>query len=334
LYVSDNIEFDGIMKIDRFLLQRIENDLGLNVQFVRGKDMPVSNCWHFYTNGNDIDIMFYDEEDYRAAMNRIFVSQHKFQIIILAFVLMDTHIHFVLWGDYQQCNAFIHDYVKRTSQYIAFKHSEKKKLKDVEISHQAVDTDYYLKTVICYTIKNPSVGGLQYLHFNYPWSSGALIFAKAGSWTSPVWSSSLSCCRRIGDLTVREKSGLLLSKDEVYADARVVDGIVFPGDYVANEIVERLFKSCKSFNYFMSMKKEDEVDAKGGCLSYLSVPISELRQHKTEICRELYGQNTIKSLDTTQRLKLARTIKNKYNCSVKQIAKMCGLIYDEVKNLI
>ena len=44
----------------------------------------------------------------------------------------------------------------------------------------------------------------------------------------------------------------------------MIDGLVFPGEYVAYEVVERLFKTCKSFNYFFCKTKEEDVDARGG----------------------------------------------------------------------
>jgi hypothetical protein len=33
-----------------------------------------------------------------------------------------------------------------------------------------------------------------------------------------------------------------------------------------------------------------------------------------------------------QRLRLARTLRSRYNSSIKQIARLAGLVYDEVKD--
>ena len=88
-------------------------------------------------------------------MNRVYSTVLKYNILILAFVLMDTHVHFVLYGGFGECNAFLHEYIRRTSSYISEKHSAKKKFRDVEIGHQRIDDEKYLLSAICYTIKNP-----------------------------------------------------------------------------------------------------------------------------------------------------------------------------------
>ena len=75
------------------------------------------------------------------------------------------------------------------------------------------------------------------------------------------------------------------------------------------------------------------MDARGGSISLLSIPMQEMRQHKNEVCQELFGKRSIKSLTTEQRLRLARTLRSRFNSSIKQIVRLCGLVYDEVKDL-
>ena len=41
----------------------------------------------------------------------------------------------------------------------------------------------------------------------------------------------------------------------------------------------------------------------------------------------------VKGLDTRERIRLARTLKTRYDSSVKQITRLTGLVYDEVKDL-
>ena len=114
----------------------------------------------------------------------------------------------------------------------------------------------------------------------------------------------------------------------------MVGPLVFPGEYVAYEVVERVFKTCKSFNYFLCITREEDVDARGGSISLLSIPMQEMRQHKKEVCEELFGTKIVKRLSTDQRLRLARTLRSRYNSSIKQIVRLSGLAYDEVKDLL
>ena len=299
------------MDTDARIMNQIETDLGLNVPFVKGQQIPVKNCWHFSTDGNAVDAMFLDETDFCAGMNRILPLVQRHGITILAFSLMDTHVHFILYGAFDLCNRFIHDYVKQTSWAISHRHGDRHKFRSVPINHQVIDTDRYLKTAICYVIKNAPVGGIPFNAYDYPWSSGALYFRSAGYWTSPNWSH----IKKDVSTTTQEK-------------------VLFPGEYIDYHLVEKIFKTHKSFNFFMCVSKENDVEERGGSISHLSMPIQEMRQHKTETCEELFGVNSIRTLTMAQRLHLAKVLKSRYNSSSKQLARLCGLVYKEVSDKI
>ena len=138
-----------MLKIDGRLLCRMESDLGLNTHFIKGQNKEIRNCWHFYTDGKAIDVIFQDDGDFIAGMNRMFVVLKNYEVTILAFVLMDTHVHFILYGDFTECNRFVHEYVRRTSMFINHRYSETKKLGGVPIRHQPITDDRYLKSAIC-----------------------------------------------------------------------------------------------------------------------------------------------------------------------------------------
>ena len=316
------------MNLTPLQLRRITKDLGLDIPFSKGVDKPIQNCWHFSTDGNAVDMMFYDEDDFRAGMNRVYIVSKAYIVIILAFTLMDTHIHFVLYGPLEECRRFMHDFVKRTSMYMANHHGESHKLKDVPIHHQAVDTDSYLKTVICYVVRNAPVGGIRFTGCDYPWSSGPLYFRRKGYWSSPRWLNNIS----ERSMTFRQRRKVLRTSQDV--SAPMIDGIVFPGEYVAYEIVEMLFRSHKAYLFFMCRSKESDVDSRGGTISRLSIPMQEMRQYRNEICRELFGVTGIRHLNTSQRLRLAKTLRVRYNSSLKQVVRLSGLVYDEVKDYL
>lgn len=320
------------MKLSRERLLRLENDLGVNAPYQKGFEVPVRNCWHFSTDGNAVDVIFYDETDFIEGMNRIYLVVRMYDVVILAFVLMDNHIHFILHGTFEECNKFMHEYVRRLSWAISRRHGDRRKMGPVNISQQAVGDVGYLKTVICYTIKNPPVAGIGFHALDYPWSSGALYFRKTGFWTSPFWTADSAVT--LERLSGRKRARILKTVPDDGSVLRMIGPMIFPGEYVAYETVERLFRTCRGFNYFLCRSKEELVDARGGMISHLSLPLQEMRQHKNEVCQELFGTTSTKSLATAQRLKLARALKARYNSSLKQIARLCGLVYDEVKEII
>ena len=322
------------MKLNEKLLRQMESDLGLNYlgPFDKRQSLPVHNCWHFSTDGNAVDAIFYSDDDFIAGMNRIYIVVKLYNVIILAFSLMDTHLHFILYGEWAECNRFMHDYVRRTSRHIAITHGENHKLENVPIHYQHIDTERYLKTAICYTVKNAPVAGIPYMGWEYPWSSGPLYFRKPSVWGTPAWLKKDGL--KMLDTGCVHQRQILKTKQYQANPIPMLGPLVFPGEYVAYEIVERLFRTCRSYNYFLCTSREDDVDARGGTLSHLSVPMQEMRQHKKALCMELFGVSSTKTLDVPRRLRLARTLRSRYNSSVKQIARLCGLVYDEVKDLI
>lgn len=321
------------MKIDDSTLARIESDLGLNVKYYKGQEnVPVRNCWHFCSDGRAVDTMFRDTEDFRFGMNLIPLLLKKRDVLILAFALMDTHFHFILYGERGDCDRFMHDYSRRLSIRIAYRHGERNKLSDVPINCQKIDTDSYLKTAIAYVLRNPYVAGLHTSTYDYPWSSCPLMFRSRDSWTSPWWLDSAD--DRTVSLGSVESKAFFKSHDAEAGNWQIVDGVVFPGQYVAYELAERVFRTHKAFAYHLGLSKETEFESMGGELSRLSIPDQEMREYRNEVCRRLFGTSGVRGLDTTQRIRLAKELKRLYNSSPKQIIRMSGLVYEEAKDLI
>lgn len=324
-----------MMKNKTDLLRQAESDLGLNKPFIKGQTITVNKCWHFTTDGNAIDRIFDDDEDFIAGMNRIFVVFQNYEILILAFCLMDTHIHFILYGEYDECYKFIHEYIRRTSMFISNRHGENNKLSIVPIHHQVIDNDKYLKNAICYTLKNPATAGLKFTYSDYPWSSGALYFRTKGYWCSPTWEDTdLHKCIT-SKVSKREKKLLLKIHTSLdISHLRIINNTIFPGEYVVYELVENIFKTHKAFSYFMNTTKEEDIESKGGVISRLSIPIQEMRQHRNELCREVFSVSSIRMLNVEQRLRLAKILWSKYRSSVKQITRLCGLLPEETKGIL
>ena len=299
----------------------IETDLGINRAFVKGQRLPVKNCWHFYTDGKSIDALFYDDNDFRSGMNRVFVLSREYDLRILAFVLMDTHVHFVLYGEYETCNRFMREFIRRTSLYIRSYHGERKKLRGLPMNYQKITDDLYLKTVICYTLKNPTAGGLPYLPQDYPWSSAYLYFRRVEPDSDKV--------------LIRHNRQKEIKTHKLTGDMAVINtGMVSPAEYVAVDLVERIFRSHKSFYYFMGTTRDEDIESRSGTMSLLALPIQEMRQHRAELSQRLFGTSKLRILTVPQRLKLARLLKSKYNCSIKQISRVCGLVYEDVQGNI
>lgn len=309
---------------------QIENDLSLNIPYIQGQKNQVKNCWHCCSDGRTVDIIFTSDEDFRDGMNRIYFVGAKYQVIILAFALMGTHVHFILYGSKEACIKFMHEYVRRTSQYINEKHKKNKALKNVQVSCQEITDDVYLKVAICYVLRNPFVAGLPYFPIDYPWSSACLYFRTADLWMQP----SISKIEKTVSFTYDQFEQIFKSHPVTNRQVKMIGNMISPLEYVRYDIVEKLFKTPRAYFYFLSQAKEDEFERKIGEYSKLSMTIQEMRQNRMEMSQMLFGTKELRGLNVEQRLHLARNLKRKYHSSAEQILRSCGLKISECKDLL
>lgn len=306
-------------------MEIILSDLGIGLPIVKGQNMAVRNCWHFSTDGTYAEVLFRDRTDFVDAMNRIYLLARKYRIVVLAFCLMDNHIHLILYGVFEECNRFVHELVRQISSSIARRHGLRHELLTLPVHYQTIDDDFYLKKAVCYVHKNPTAANLAFLPHDYPWSSGSLFFRSRGEWTFPD--------RRpetIGSLNGEQRRERFRTREPLPDDLLICGDLILPVNYVPVRIVESLYRSAKAYLYFMNSTREEDVEARGGAISRLSLPDAEMRQHKRVLLKELFGVESSNTLNTQQRIRLGKELRRRFNSSPKQIARLCGLSQDDL----
>ena len=296
------------------------SDLGIGLPIVKGQDNPVHNCWHFSTDGTYAEVLFRDRADFIDAMNRLYLLSRKYRIVILAFCLMDNHIHLILYGDFDECDRFVHELVRQTSSVIARRYGLRHELQSLPIHFQPITDDFYLKKAICYVHKNPTAANLPYLPHDYPWSSGSLPFRSRGTWACPTIPDNTPAL-----LSVNERRRCFRTRDNIPDSLITWENLILPINYIPVRVTEKLFRTARAYHYFMSSTREEDIESRGGSISRLTLPDAEMRQHKQELLRELFGRMSSRELNTQQRIRLGKELKRRYNCSVKQIARLVGL---------
>ena len=323
------------------MLSQMEKDLRLDRPYVYGEEREVRNCWHFSSDGNYADALFFSEQDFKAAMNRVAVVSFRFEIAILSFCLMDNHVHFVLWGSIAACEGFVRQYLQLTSHYISVRYSIRSVAASIPVSYEQVDSEQYLKDAICYDFRNPTVAGKPYFFCDYPWSSGSLLFRSGGLWTSPLWRffhdrecrqevMSFFSVRRIDQLTKQAYFDCLHTWQSLPGDWILIDGIITPGNYMPITLIERLFRSHKGYLYYCGRGQEKKIEERSGW-NEVCLPDQELRQKRDLISREKFGTDKIRDLSSRQRLEIGKALRKRYYPSVKQISRIICLPYDEVR---
>ena len=305
------------------------SDLGIGLPFIKGQSQPVRNCWHFSTDGAYAEVLFRDRTDFVDAMNRIYLLARKHNIVILAFCLMDNHLHFIIYGLFDDCQRFVHEYIRQTSVSISKRFGYRHELVSLPVSFQAITDDTYLKRAICYVHKNPTAANLPYLPHDYPWSSGALPFRNQGYWSSPPWPWTTPA-----QLSGEERRARFRTRDYLPNTLKVWEDLILPENYIPVETVERIFRSARVYQIFLGSTRDEDIEARGGAISHLSLPDAQLREHRRRISLELFGKAGTRELSTVQRVRLAKELRRRFNSSPKQVARLVGLKLDQVESLL
>lgn len=280
---------------------------------------PVQGYYHICSDGNRADVLFGNKEDFVAAMNRVAAITLRMKIVILAFVLMDNHFHFVIKADSEEAAVhFANEFKRLTGMYNASQYGAHLSLSRLPVKVISVSDENYLKTLIAYVIKNPTKARIE-MFYTYPWGTGRLYF-NGMQRLKPSF-------RQTGVRYIKEQCRTHIA---IPSDWIVSEGMILPENYVAIDLVERLFKTPRSYMFFLSLNKDDEMERALGEWNEINLTDTELRAERDRMMKELFGIRTLRELSAPDRLKLARLMRRRFLCSKKQIARIVHLSYDAV----
>ena len=326
--------------------------------------------YHAFTRGLEKDLLFYGDTEFLYGMNIIPRYLKLSGTRLLAFCLMDNHVHFVLEGCRAACNQFIINYKRTVFSFL-------KKCRERDIPETTVpgivgieSTDSLL-TVIAYVLRNPVAAGINYLPQDYKWSSAPTYFRKRcnmygeaandacgtargimGSATGSVIRSAASSCihstaggncmhrtsdscmpRKIEELPRRERKRYFIDSPE-YPGHWTVDGngMIYPENYTEVAKVEGLFRSVKRYLYYLSSAREAEVNLTMGHEIRLSD--TELRREASGICLESFGTASVGLLTIAQKLQVCKLLRSRFGASYKQLGRVMHLDSDTIKEML
>ncbi len=254
-------------------------------------------------------------------MNRVAVCACKTGVIIVAFVLMDNHFHFELYSEtYERCAKFIKEFTRLSGMYNTSKYGEKNTFEGLQVQILPVIGEEYLLTLLCYIIKNPTKARIA-MFYKYPWSTGSLYFNETPN---------IAGVRTIGSMGRVEVRNLLQTRTNLPPEWRILDGVILPENYVPVQQIEQMIKTPRAFMYFLSLNKDDAIESELGSWHDMCLTDRELREIREELLMDLFNTGRLKDLSAPQRLTLARKIRGKYHCSVKQIARIVQLPFEQL----
>lgn len=279
------------------------------------KNSDSAAYYHVCTDGNALAWMFKDTEDFIAGVNRIGICAFETCIQIIAFILMDNHVHFVLYGTLPKCKEFITRYKTLTGKWISSKYQLKEYLKHLPSEFILIESEEQLLDTIAYIDRNSIVAGGRYLPSEYPWGSARYMFRERR----------IPRGRYISEMSKKEVHESLNTWSTLPEDWMVDDqGMLIPERCFINiDFIEGLFRSPTRYLYHLSRKLEGKIEMQQGIRAF--IPDKELRPVTEELAKKLFGKSKVKDLDFNSKILLARKLRYDYASTPKQISRMLSM---------
>ena len=282
--------------------------------------------WLVTTDHLEAELWFRDEEDFKVAMNFVAIQAACCpEVVVLAFVLMSNHVHFVLKGTRRDVEMFVRQFKHRYSIYYNGRWGIKKFLRRNGVDVKEIPCeDEAVERAIAYVQMNCVAANICGHPSQYLYGTGDAFFTQRGAGGD-----------RLGDLSTRARERLLHTNCEaVPLDWRLApEGFILPQEYVDVRGVEGLFRSPRRMNYFLasSSKARKRVESEEGLPAFRDQTILA---SLPDLCRSLFGKECFQELAVGERTELMRQIRFRFSADVNQIARVCGISYAEAAWLV
>jgi len=281
--------------------------------------------WLVTTDHLEEDLWFRDDEDFRVGMNLVAVQAAcSPDVVVLAFILMSNHVHFVLSGSRWEVESFVQQFKHRYSIYYSRRWGIREFLRLNGVDFKEIPyEDEAPERAIAYVQMNCVAANICSHPSQYLYGTGDVFFSQkkvAGP--------------RLGELSARARARLLHTYEPLPLKWHLgPEGFIPPYEYVDVGAVETLFRKPTRMNYFLAssskarkrLESEEHLPAFRDQIILAALP---------DLCRSLFGKDTFRELLPEERTELMRQIRFRFSADVNQIARVCGLSYAEAARMI
>ena len=273
--------------------------------------------YHLFTSALKEDLLFRNEEEMDLALNLISLAVYETDVSLLAFAVMNNHLHFVLEAPENRCLVFYSNFQQRLAK-IYSRQRRAAQVWAVEPSLTPINDLTQLRDEIAYVIRNPFVATDSVNLFSYRWCSGYLYF------------NGMRDLQRQGipasELTQKERRAFKHERDDqMNPRIRVLNGVALPSSFTDYERTMSFFDSSRQFIHWVLKNVESQVAIAKRMGEPIMLNDTELWSVVFRLCRDTYHADSPKELSNESRVKLIRALKFDYNASNPQIARCTGL---------
>ena len=283
-----------------------------------------TSFFHLYSSPLEVDLLYRDDAEFIVILNIIALVQMLTHCRILAFAVMSNHLHFILEGTKEECMYFFESLLEKLDNY--YQHHGRAGLTDsMKPGCNPINSLEQLRNEIAYVIRNPFVVRNDVNLFACPMTSGYLYFnpmmKKEGAPANTLKG------RALRDFT-RTRKEIKLSGD-VY----VKDGMAQAWSFVDYERAMSFYDDARQFIMLTLKNVEAQVEVALRYNEKVLLNDQELFSVTMKMIREQFGCEKLSELNRQQKSTLAVALKNRYQVSNSQIARVCRLSLNDVNAL-
>ena len=273
--------------------------------------------FHVCTDGRAVSWMFQDNQDFIAGVNRIAICYLKTGAMVISYVLMDNHVHFVLYGTMPECKAFITLYKRLTGKWMLIKYGLSDYLKHLPTDILRINSEEQLLNTLAYIDRNPLIAGYGKLPGEYPWGSAKYFFKER---------TGVESTKSVTEFSKRKLRLMLGTHTDIPTDWKIDDtGMIHPLSFLKINKLESYFRSPIRYSYFLAKKQEGVIEEELEHAQKSFIPDKELRVIAKKMAQEIFDREKICDLDIKSRLLIARKLRYEYASTIKQIARLLNL---------
>lgn len=275
-------------------------------------------CFQITSSKLVSELLFRDEEDYIFGMNSLALILLSFPTVtVYAFVLMSNHIHLVLGGRKEDCEAYYDAVMHRLSLMLRRKYGLSGIVPYGPKNRTTITVnglDHFIVEVL-YSLRNPFKAKICYPG-DYPWSSVGMYFSRRSQMTG----------HKASLFTARELRRILKTNIRIPDDWTITDnGLIIP-NFVKWKVVEKAFDNDEAT--FLRRLMEP-VEARHNQLSCLPMELKfsdqELAVRVIAICQNELNVKDHRQLPNKELLRLCRTLSIRFGSSPEQLQRVVGV---------
>ena len=256
-------------------------------------------------------------------MNLIAVAVFVCGIRVLDFILMSNHVHFVVYATREEAKQFI-DYFKLLySKYFRKRYGVAKFLRGNASDILILDGEESVERAIAYVEMNCVAANICVHPSQYPWGCGSVFYSQNKNVSKNL----------LENMSQRAQIRLTHSKVKLPSDYRITaGGFIDPSSYIPVSFVEKLFKTPKRFQYFLSSSSKAKSRLSEDAMPSFRDQV--ILSGISDLLNTLFRKSSLSELIDREKAELLKQLRYRFSADIAQLSRITGIPYMEACCLI